>query len=80
MKPVPAGSRLTISTAGGGGYGPPWERELEAVAADVRAGYVSQEQAREVYGVQFQTADGRLDVDESATAELRTVLAARGHE
>lgn len=48
-KPIPAGSRLIIRTAGGGGYGPPEEREVEAVRRDVREGYVSAAQAREHY-------------------------------
>lgn len=51
MKPVPAGSRLAIRTAGGGGYGPPEERDPERVRTDVRRGLVSPEQARDVYGV-----------------------------
>ena len=34
---------------GGGGYGPPEERERDAVARDVREGKVSPERAREVY-------------------------------
>jgi N-methylhydantoinase B len=75
MKPVPAGSHLTISTAGGGGYGPPHERDTEAVARDVRADFVSLAQARDVYGVEFVAEDGS-QVDVGATAELRAKLQA----
>ena len=39
-----AGDRLIFSTAGGGGCGDPHSRDQQSVAADVRAGYVSQEQ------------------------------------
>jgi N-methylhydantoinase B/oxoprolinase/acetone carboxylase alpha subunit len=48
--PVPAGDVFVSRQGGGGGYGDPRERLREAVAADVRAGYVSPRAAREVYG------------------------------
>lgn len=38
-------------SAGGGGYGDPLERAVEAVVADVAAGLLSVENAREEYGV-----------------------------
>ena len=44
------GDRLTIETAGGGGYGDPLERSGEQVREDVRNGKVSEEAARSVYG------------------------------
>ena len=46
---VPKGSTFELSTGGGGGYGPPAERDPEAIAADVRAGYISEEHARRHY-------------------------------
>jgi N-methylhydantoinase B len=70
-KPVPAGSRLTVSTAGGGGYGPPAEREPERVLRDVRAGYVSAEQAREAYLVAIEGSGPEAQLDADATAALR---------
>jgi N-methylhydantoinase B len=73
MKPIPAGSRLTVSTAGGGGYGPAWARNPAAVATDVRRGYVSRERALAVYGV---VLDEKLAVDEEATAKQRNSLRA----
>ena len=42
--------RVSYRTCGGGGYGPPEERDRELVARDVREGKVSAERAREVYG------------------------------
>ena len=45
-----AGDRLIFSTAGGGGWGDPRTRDRKAVAADVKAGYVSPEAARRDYG------------------------------
>jgi N-methylhydantoinase B len=41
---------LSVRTPGGGGYGPPRERDPVAVRRDVRGGKVSRERAREAYG------------------------------
>ncbi|MBM3677047.1 MAG: hydantoinase B/oxoprolinase family protein, partial [Actinobacteria bacterium] len=65
------GETLVGHTCGGGGYGPPSERDPERVAADVREGWVSAERAREVYGVELG-ADGRPDAP--ATAARRSAL------
>jgi N-methylhydantoinase B/oxoprolinase/acetone carboxylase alpha subunit len=47
---VRPGDRLRISSPAGGGWGPPRERSRERVAEDVREGFVSPAQARDVYG------------------------------
>ena len=62
------GQRLRLESPGGGGYGAPEERDPDAVARDVRLGYVSAEAARRDYGVVI-TANGGLD--RAATAEVR---------
>jgi len=65
--------------ASGGGYGNPLEREVGRVLEDVYEKFVTIEAARDVYGVVLiETGDlaNRLKVDESATNELRTTLAA----
>jgi N-methylhydantoinase B len=46
---VQAGDVVSYRTCGGGGYGPPEERDPEGVARDVREGKVSLARAREVY-------------------------------
>lgn len=46
---IPAGERLILQTPGGGGFGSPAEREKNRVLADVRAGLVSEEQAKNLY-------------------------------
>jgi N-methylhydantoinase B len=46
---VQAGDVVSYRTCGGGGYGPPEERDRDAVARDVREGKVSLERAMEVY-------------------------------
>ena len=48
---VKAGDRLLVQTAGGAGYGPPGERDRDAVREDVDNGKVSAEAARRIYGL-----------------------------
>ena len=50
--PIGAGERVKIMTGGGGGWGPPSERDPEAVRRDVREGYVSAAAARRDYGIE----------------------------
>lgn len=71
---VAAGSKLLYCSNGGGGFGPPHERPVELVLADMRADYIDPIVAREVYGVVL-SADG--NVDEDATAAARSELARR---
>lgn len=57
-RPVPAKGRTTMTPddqllvqfPGGGGFGPPHERDPNAVATDLRDGYVSPEAARQDHG------------------------------
>ncbi len=42
---LPEGAEVVVETAGGGGWGPPEERDLEAVARDVRDGVVTRRDA-----------------------------------
>jgi N-methylhydantoinase B len=48
---APAGSLVTLQAPGSGGYGRAPERDPEAVRQDLLDGYVSEEQARTVYGL-----------------------------
>ena len=60
--PVRRDDVVIMESAGGGGYGDPLERDPESVRADVQAGFVSAERAREGYGVVLDAAgevDGR---------------------
>jgi len=66
--PVERGCVFEARTGGGGGYGPPEERDPEAVLEDVREGFVSRGAAREVYKVAL-TDD--LDIDVEGTCALR---------
>jgi N-methylhydantoinase B len=46
---LPKGSTVELRNGGGGGYGPPSERTVEEVLADLREGYVTEEHARRHY-------------------------------
>jgi N-methylhydantoinase B len=49
---VAPGARITVTEAGGGGYGDPRQRGRDAVRADVLDGFVSADAARAVYGLE----------------------------
>ena len=53
---IAPGERMVAQTAGGGGYGPPTERDPEAVARDVAEGWITPGRAAEVYGWKGETA------------------------
>jgi len=48
---LPKGTVIGIQAAGGGGYGPPRERSIDAIQEDVDDGYISTDAAKELYGV-----------------------------
>jgi N-methylhydantoinase B len=64
-----AGDTVSVRSCGGGGFGPPEEREPARVLRDVLEGKVSAERAREHYRVAIVDRH----VDERATNELRGV-------
>lgn len=64
---------FAVTWQGGGGWGDPIERDPEAVARDLAAGWVSIDAAREIYGV--LTTDGQVDAP--ATDVQRRSLRAR---
>jgi len=67
-----AGDAFRLRSGGGGGYGSPLTRPIDAVADDVKQGYVSREAAADLYGVIVDP--GTFEVDEAATARLRKSL------
>ena len=70
------GEWIRATDNGGGGYGPPTDRELSRVFDDVLEGYVSVEHARSAYGVVITgaVADDDLAIDEPATEALRAQM------
>jgi N-methylhydantoinase B len=71
--PVKANDRIRLVTPGGGGWGDPLERELEAVRMDVIRKLVSQESAERDYGVVMDPKSHEVDI--SATERRRRELA-----
>jgi N-methylhydantoinase B len=65
------GERIVSVSSGGGGYGPPRERDPARVLHDVVEGWVSRERARSVYGVEVIGEGDDVRVDEEATQALR---------
>jgi N-methylhydantoinase B len=76
-KPLPGKVTLTIRAgdvfrhelAGGGGWGDPLERDPERVLSDVRDELITEEFAREAYGVAIDRAAWTIDA--AATGTLR---------
>jgi N-methylhydantoinase B len=70
-----AGDRFALRSGGGGGFGSPLERGLDAMVEDLRQGYVSQEAALRYYGVVLDTEN---NIDVAATTALRQRMRAAG--
>jgi len=64
------GDVVAFYSAGGGGYGDPFERDPELVRRDVIYGYVSVERAREDYGVVIDPET--FEIDYQATERIRS--------
>ena len=71
---APAGTKFLFTSNGGGGFGPPHERDPQLVLRDIGAEFITPAVAEEVYGVLLDD-DGALD--EERTAAARRELAAR---
>lgn len=66
------GDTVSFQTPGGGGYGPPTERDPNAVLKDVIGGKINHQRASDLYGVVIDPQTNAID--ENATAEARTKL------
>ncbi len=73
------GDAFRMRSGGGGGYGSPLDRPLEAVEADARQGYISVAAARQSYGVVLdaQTFVADRHASERLRAAMRGGVAAR---
>ena len=70
------GDQVELTLCGGGGWGPPYERDPEAVLTDVINGFVSVTGAREHYGVVIDPAVMKSDPE--ATKKTRDRLSVHG--
>jgi N-methylhydantoinase B/oxoprolinase/acetone carboxylase alpha subunit len=64
----PKGTIIHFRCAGGGGYGPPAERSLEQIQADLDDGYISPNVAREAYGITLKHDSNRAEGSWCVTA------------
>lgn len=73
--PISPESLVVFRTAGGGGWGEPLDRDPEAVAVDVREGYISAPAAAD-YGVVLDPVSAEVDLKatEALRARLRSAL------
>jgi len=71
-----SGDAYILRSGGGGGFGSPLDRELEAVERDVRCGYVTKDAAEKYYGVML--VPGTNEVDIAASELLRAKMRVQG--
>ena len=69
------GDRLVAELPGGGGWGLPFERDSSLVLNDVQLDKLTQDRARDTYGVVINNSTIGLAVDELATARRRRQMA-----
>jgi N-methylhydantoinase B len=69
VRTIQPDERVLINVPGGGGVGPAFERDTQAVANDVRNGFVTAERARAEYGVVVDPMT--FVIDHVSTAALR---------
>jgi N-methylhydantoinase B len=58
--PLPKGTVVELHTGGGGGYGPPADRDTEPILEDLREGYVTEHAARLAYPHAFTETKGPI--------------------
>jgi N-methylhydantoinase B/oxoprolinase/acetone carboxylase alpha subunit len=66
------GEAYYVATPGGGGYGNPWERDVEKVREDVIERRVSITGAKEDYGVVIDPET--FEIDMNATERIRNEM------
>jgi N-methylhydantoinase B len=71
---VRSGERVLVHCAGGGGVGPAYERDVDAVVADLRGGHISIDRAEAEFAVVMDHAS--LEPNRVATEDLRARLKA----
>jgi len=74
LKRLNKGDTFTLLTGGGGGFGPPDERDPERVKNDLRQEYICKESAKKIYKVAVLKSG---NVDTKATIDLRNKVKKR---
>ena len=74
LKRLNKGDTFTLLTGGGGGFGPPGERDPERVKNDLRQEYICKESAKKIYKVAVLKSG---NVDTKATNDLRNKVKKR---
>lgn len=59
------GDAFMVRSGGGGGFGPPAERDLEKIAFDVREGYITATAAQKDYCVVIDEATGEVMIEQT---------------
>ena len=85
VKPLPAygdvelgpGETIISISSGGGGYGPPEDRETKRVKHDLDEGWITRARAESVYGL---VLDGAGEIDKAGTAGRRREIRAASSE
>jgi len=70
--PLNENELVSFQTGGGGGYGPPLDRNPQLVLEDVINGYVSMESAEKDYGIVIDGKDMKVDLN--ATKKMRNKM------
>jgi N-methylhydantoinase B len=73
-EPIDHGALIRVETTGGGGWGDPLERDTSLVQLDVLQGKVSQQAAKNDYGVVFVSHSEVPEVDLAETQALREAM------
>ncbi|KXX60430.1 hydantoinase B/oxoprolinase family protein [Rhodococcus sp. LB1] len=71
MLPIGLDDVLAIGWFGGGGFGDPLERDLDAVDRDLQEGAITEQHARDAYGAVLTGGVVDVDATERRRAELR---------
>ena len=71
---VPSKDSVRIVTTGGGGWGDPLKREIDKVVYDLQCGLISEDAARDQYGVVVRLEGRKWIADKKETSSLREKL------
>ncbi len=77
---IPYGEAIVSESSSGGGFGDPLNRDPEKVAYRVREGWISENKAREFYGVVLDINGELFAVNKQKTQDLREELIAKKEE